>query len=66
MRIIESRPEMGAPYPQERGGKQRGPRDIVHPIWPPRPPLTLSPAVERAARDLDKAIRNYLRPPEAL
>ncbi len=54
MRIIESQKEMGAPYPQHRGGANLDGRTIVHPEWPPRAPTTLAPAVEHAARAFDR------------
>lgn len=72
MVMIESFPEMGAPYPLERGGLPRVlstpvsdrcvfPDDhrIVHPEWPPKADRTLSPRTERLARDLDRMIKNY-------
>jgi hypothetical protein len=76
MKILESRPEMGAPYPQERGGAPRvlsGPHGkslpddhrVVHPSWPPPAPVALGPRTVQAARDLDRALNLYLNAPRA-
>jgi len=62
--------EMGAPYPQERGGAPRvlscpGQRQvpddtrIIHPAWTPQAPRTLSPRTIEMARRLDQCLQNY-------
>ena len=73
MTITASRPEMGGPYPQHRGGVRHvydphGPAHpddtrIVHPIWPARAPVTLSQRTIDAARRLDRCMHNYLNAP---
>ena len=59
--ITETRPEMGAPYPVERGGIQMDPHTIVHPEWPPRAPRELAQGVVDRARACERMLNNYFR-----